>query len=188
MAPRIALVDRSSPGIPPWRLAEVASALQTQVDRDVGPIWGVAASVVTLPAAALGPLPVWPIWLVSYPPGADGGHRNAQGIAYGLVWAHADNWTVAASHEMVEMLIDPLGGRFLGGPSLDPTARARPVRYLLEVADPVQTFSYSIRSVEVSDFVTPAFYGHPSRDPRIDLLCPLGGPFRLTGAGSIRWW
>jgi hypothetical protein len=63
------------------------------------------------------------------------------------------NWTVAFSHEVLEMLVDPYGGR-------------------VEVCDPVEGESYLLGGVQVSDFVFPN--GHD----QMGATAAAGGPGR----------
>ena len=61
-------------------------------------------------------------------------------------------WTVAASHELVEMLVDPLA---------QTTSRAADgsgTEWLEEVADPVEDYSHRVRGVRLTDFVYPAWF------------------------------
>jgi hypothetical protein len=59
-------------------------------------------------------------------------------------------WTVSASHELFEMMVDPHGARISpdggGGYWLD------------EVADPVEDYTHLVRGVRLADFVYPAWY------------------------------
>ena len=61
------------------------------------------------------------------------------------VAAHTSNWTRIASHELLEMLVDPRGGLIRAG-------------YQLEVCDPVKALTYSLWGVALADFVTPAWF------------------------------
>jgi hypothetical protein len=61
-------------------------------------------------------------------------------------------WTLAASHELFEMLVDP----FAQTTTLATDGSGR--EWLDEVADPVEDYSHSVRGVVVSDFVYPAWF------------------------------
>ncbi len=90
-------------------------ALQTQVRRDFAPAWGVDADLSFVPQGSK-PVPgSW--WLVildnSDQAGALGYHDlTEEGLPLGKVFAGTDKhygneWTVTASHELLEMLGDP---------------------------------------------------------------------------------
>ena len=102
---------------------------------------------------------------------------------------YTSDWTVTASHELLEMLVDPWGTRMLPGPSLDPATGGRPVFYLVEVADPVEAASYERAGVPVSDFVTPSWYhaaaaGHGP----FSLLGSPAGPWQVQQGGYVSWY
>jgi hypothetical protein len=68
------------------------------------------------------------------------------------------DWPVTASHELLEILVDPLGHQFRRAPDIDPASDGHLIAYLVEVGDPCEVFSYPIGDVAVSDFVTPDYY------------------------------
>jgi hypothetical protein len=104
----VVLVNESSLPLSMDRLREVARALQIQVVRDFEPIWEQSASV----AAAAGthvPPGAWPIHVVDQSAEL-GVHRDEGGHPYAVVRATVD-WTITASHELLEMLANPEGTR-----------------------------------------------------------------------------
>lgn len=70
-----------------------------------------------------------------------------------LPWLH---WTVALSHEILELLADPDLNTLIRGPH--PVAKRRKVLHYREVCDPVQGDIYKIDGVAVSNFVLPHYY------------------------------
>ena len=77
----------------------------------------------------------------------------------------SDEWTIDASHETLEMLVDPYGNRLqsstaiaISGDSV--TDSTGQFNYLVEACDPCEAdgYAYSIQGVAVSDFLTPHFY------------------------------
>jgi hypothetical protein len=149
-------------------MQETAAALGIQVSRDVSPIWNVNATVQWLPNPKKIPSGVWPIFLVgSLPPGEGGFHLDKKNQPYAEVIATPDSndWTIDASHEFVEMLVDPMGNRLQtsraiaisGDEIVDTTGE---FDYLVEACDPCEdnSFAYSIQGIAVSDFITPHFY------------------------------
>jgi len=139
---------------------------------------------MAVPPGGRPPAGSWTICIVDQVPEAEGVHFDIRGVPAALVEVNA-RWTITASHELLEMLGDPARGRFLPGPSIDPGARGRPVHYLIEIADPCESFSYLINGIEVSDFVTPAFYVG-GRGP-FDLRGRLTRPLEVPLGGSISW-
>jgi hypothetical protein len=182
--PAVALVDTTSDGIFPGLLAALASALQTQVDRDLLPVWGIGASIAPIRRGGGPPRSAWSIRMVDPDVTAGGEHLDVRGAPFAVVGVD-EGWTATASHELLEMLGDPWRRRFLTAPSIEPAAAARPVHYLVEIADPCEPVSYMINGVQVSDFVTPAYYGG-GRGP-FDLLGRLSRPLEVPPGGSLSW-
>ena len=154
---RLALTNLSSRHITLDELTRVARALQIQCDRDFTPEWGVAAVVVPFDKGEKVPAGYWPMKVLDKPAAGLGIHLDNKHHPYAEIMATPD-WSVTASHEMVEMLADPYGNHFISAPDIDPHSDHHRVHYLVEVADPCETWAYSIEGVAVSDFVTPEYY------------------------------
>ena len=110
---QVGLVDTTGK-MNPKSVQAAASALNLQVMRDLPQFWNVQASVQYLPHASKIPADVWPVQLVkSLPPGEGGFHLDKHNQPYAKVIAapNDDSWTIDASHETIEMLIDPSGNR-----------------------------------------------------------------------------
>ena len=97
--------------------------------------------------------------------GGGGFHAFRKGRPYAIVAAR-DYWTVIASHEMVEMLVNPHANSTLDG-------------YLLEVADPVRLLAYRLRGVWMADFVTRQWFD-PNANGPYDFLRRLSRPHSIT--------
>jgi hypothetical protein len=155
----VALVDMSG-SVPDTELAAVAGALNEQVQADVAPAWKVAATVGAYPKPPGG---TWRIELHERidQPGAAGFHSDDQGQPFSRVALSDGEWTVTASHELIEMIVDPFASRLhmaklledWSGPPLGPR-----VRYLMEPGDPCERNTYEVGGVAVTDFVIPEFY------------------------------
>lgn len=153
----VALVDASGT-IDASELAEVAGALNEQVQSDIAPAWKVAATVGAYPQAPQG---TWRIELQETIEleGAAGFHADERGQPYAQVALSDGKWTVTASHELVEMLVDPFGSRLHGAAALRGWEGESPrVKYLMEPADPCERIEYEVGGVPMSDFVLPSFY------------------------------
>jgi hypothetical protein len=186
---RIALVNRSPAHISAPTLDAAAQALQTQVDRDFGPSWGVRAQVVPFHAHETPPDTYWPIAIVASlgDPRELGVHLDSHHRPYAQVRS-GHGWTMTASHELLEMLADPWGHRFVHAPDIDPASDAHLVSYLVEVGDPCEVWSYSIGSVKVSDFVLPEFYdAEAAAGTAFDFLQRLTRPLEVPGGCYISW-
>ena len=106
---QVVLVDTTCK-VNPELVQAAASALNLQVMRDLPQFWNVQASGQYLPHASMIPANVWPVQLVkSLPPGEGGFHldKHNQPYAKVIVAPDDDSWTIDASHETIEMLIDP---------------------------------------------------------------------------------
>jgi hypothetical protein len=145
-----------------------AAALNVQVIRDLPQYWDVQASVRYLPNPDTIPVGVWPVFLVpKLPPGEGGVHLDKKNQPYALVIGTPDNndWTIDASHETLEMLVDPAGNRMQTSRAIQIAGKgvqdaAGEYQYVMEVCDPCQgnQYAYSIQGIAVSDFITPRFY------------------------------
>lgn len=166
-------------------LVEVAAALSKQATEDFGPSWGVPANVNYYADSKKIPLGTWPIIIMDdiKEPGAAGYHTDENGQPYALV-QYADSWSVTVSHEMLEMLEDPLGKTLHAAKSIKPGEGN--VRYLVEVADPCEDISYEIDGVDVSDFVTPYYYMAKGGVP-YDHRNQIKHPKQILSGGYLSW-
>jgi hypothetical protein len=183
----IALVSDTS-AIDLSELSAVAAALQKQVVRDFGPIWGITADVAAFPSLEDIPLDYWPIIIQEdLPrPEAAGYHEDDLGEPYALVRL-TDDWSVTASHEMLEILADPWGRHMIAGPSpIHPEAR---VKFLVEVCDPCPDVSYKVNGIAVSDFYTPHFFDPVgTQGVRYSYTGALTAPRQVLKGGYLTWY
>ena len=141
-------------------LNALVSAIQTQVTRDFAPIWGTPARLDVQTAPRSG---VWRLIMLDDADQADalGYHElTPDGFPQGKVFVKTtlqdhENPTVTASHELLEMLVDPM---------IDQTSERVYTKqvYAKEVCDAVEEVTYAIDGIIVSDFQTPAWFGMPS--------------------------
>jgi hypothetical protein len=142
--------------------------LNLQVTRDLPQFWAIKASVQYLPSAKKIPAGVWPVKLVkSLPPGEGGFHLDKHNQPYAEVIANPsdDSWSIDASHETIEMLVDPNGNRMQSSIAIEIAGKqikdgTGQFNYLVEACDPCEAndYGYQILGVLVSDFITPHFY------------------------------
>jgi hypothetical protein len=186
MIRQIALVSEA-PKIGLSDLAVVAAAIQRQVTNDVGPMWGIQATVDCFPTLQSIPLGYWPIILkANLPPSAgDGIHEDKAGQPFALVRPN-QNWKVSVSHETIEILVDPFGQRTV--PGLSPKPSQGQVDFLVEICDPCQAVGYSINGVPVSDFCTPDYYDlNPAPGVRYSFTGAITAPRQVLPNGYLTW-
>jgi hypothetical protein len=184
-----------APRVPRRAIAEIAAALQRQLTRDVAPIWEVWATVDAFASLEHVPPGYWPILVGDYFPGNEmiGMHRDRSGQPFALVEASA-SWSLAASHEAIEMVIDPWGNRTVPGGSpiaaQDPDSDQGLVEILVEVCDPSgdAQWAYTVNGYLVSDFVTPNYYDPvPAAGVRYSFKGVVPGPREILEGGYLSW-
>ncbi|WP_052200718.1 hypothetical protein [Terriglobus sp. TAA 43] len=180
-------------------LMQAASiAFNLQVTRDLPQFWPVTATVIYLPDPSKLPVGIWPVRLVkSLPPGEGGFHADMHKQPYAQVVASKNDpsWTIDASHEILEMLIDPYGNRIqssvaievVDGQIRDGTGQ---FGYLVEACDPCEDndHAYTINGIAVSDFITPRFYDPVATlGTRYSFTGSLTSPRQILPGGYISW-
>ena len=164
---QVGLVDKTGK-IDAQLLQETAAAISVQITRDLAPIWNLQATVQYLPSPTKIPVGVWPVFLVGkLPPDEGGFHLDKKNQPYAEVIATpaANDWTIDASHEIVEMLVDPQGNRLQTSRAIETSGNgvadtSGEFDYLVEACDPCEAndYAYSVAGIAVSDFITPNFY------------------------------
>jgi hypothetical protein len=176
----------------------VAAALNIQVTRDLPQFWNVTATVMYLPNPHKVPAGVWPVQLVkTLPPGEGGFHLDKHKQPYAKVIASpkSDGWTIAASHETLEMLVDPYGNRVQSSVAIEIKGKkivdgTGQYGYLVEACDPCEDdkYAYTINGVVVSDFITPHFYDPmETAGTRYSFTGALKAPRQILPGGYISW-
>ncbi len=99
-----------------------------------------------------------------------------------------DEWSLTASHEAMEMLVDPSGNRLVAGDS--PKADQGRVSFLVEVCDPSEAsdYAYSANGILVSDFYTPNYFD-PVKAPgvRYSYTGAITEPRQVLKGGYLSW-
>jgi hypothetical protein len=174
-----------TPHAPETEIAVVAAALQKQVLRDFAPLWGCTATVDYFPTLDAVPIGYWPLFLVDNAPAA-GTHIDHAGMPVAYV-EYGVSWSLSASHELLEMLVDPRGTYTIAGDSPIDDAR---VEFLVEVCDPCQdaAHGYAVNGALVSDFYTPAFFD-PSftTGSKYSFTGALQAPRSVAAGGYLTW-
>jgi hypothetical protein len=100
---------------------------------------------------------------------------NNQGIPYGFVFLTiaaelGEPWSVTLSHEVLELIGDPEVNLLVAGPHPNPKKK-HDVFHWYEMCDAVQSETYEIDEVKVSNFVLPLYFtGADEFDGRNDFL------------------
>jgi len=159
------------------------AALQAFVDNDVAPVWGTPARLVKSSGFVPGH------WAMVFlddadQPGALAYHDlTPDGLPESKVFVKTtlknhDLVSVSASHELVEMLVDPAINLMTTGP--DPK-----LVYAYESADPVEQLSYPVRGIAMTDFVYPSYFEafHKPGSVQFDRLRKVSKPFQILAGG-----
>ncbi len=187
----VALVSKSK-SVNLSKISSVAAALNKQVGRDFGPIWGITATVDAFDKLQDVPVDYWPVIILDKlnDPSAGGYHQTKNGEPFSVVLA--SEFPLAASHETLEMLADPYGRRTVAGSpppnSPAPISGFTRVSYLVEVCDPCEgdQFAYPVNGVSVSDFITPNYYDPvASKTVRYSFTGAITEPHQVLEAGYV---
>ena len=194
---KVVLVDMTG-NVGPDKMAAAAEALNVQVTRDLPQFWNIQATVSYQPDQTSVPQGMWPVQLVkSLPPGEGGFHVTKHNQPYAkVIWTEGtDDWTVDASHETVEMLVDPYGNRLqtsnaIGINNGRVTDAEGTYEYLVEACDPCEAndYAYQIDGILVFDFITPAFYDPAvTSNARYSFTGAVKNPREILPGGYISW-
>jgi hypothetical protein len=164
-------------------LDNLIGALQKFVDTCVVPVWGTPAKLVR----STGFLPgAWAVVFLDTAdaPGALAYHDlTPDGFPLSKVFVKtilSDNSSVsvAASHELVEMLVDPAINLWTTGPQAG-------VFYAYESADPVEEMSFAIDGIAMTDFVYPSYFEsfRKAKSTQFDYAKKVSKPFQLLPGG-----
>lgn len=168
-------------------------ALQTQIHSHFAPAWGIDADLSFVPRGKKPAAKSWCLVILdnSDQAGALGYHDlTKDGLPLGKVFVKSDiqyglQWTVTASHELLEMLADP---------DINLTAFVQKDNssgrlYAYEVCDACEAdaLGYKIDGVLVSDFVYPAWFEsfRKKGSTQFDHRKLIKEPFQLLKGGYI---
>jgi hypothetical protein len=163
-------------------LGHLVAALDKQMQRDFVPIWGYPAKLYVTDKPKPGE---WAIVFLDNADAADalGYHditKDGQPISKVFVkttLAADQKVSVTASHELLEMMIDP--GAQLWAQNTNGAF------YAYEMCDAVEDEEYSIDGIAVSNFVHPSFFEswHRPRSVQFDHLGKVSQPFQTLQNG-----
>jgi hypothetical protein len=180
--PRIACFNRASTPLG-VDFDGLIAAMQAFVDQYVAPVWGTPAKLVKSKGYVKG---AWAMVFLDNAdqPGALAYHDlTPDGMPQSKVFVKTtldnhDLVSVSASHELVEMLVDPAINMMTTGPDAK-------VMYAYESADPVEQLSFKVNGVPMTDFVYPAYFEvfHKAGSVRFDQLKNVNKPFQILSGG-----
>lgn len=158
-------------------------ALAKQINEHLGPKWDLSASIQAYEGMKDVPEDCWPVLVrdTIQVPGMMGIHTIQNGRPYAEI-TFMEGWQFGASHDTLEMLVDPSCTRVTAAPSVRPGDN-RKVQYSVQICDPSGTdprFGYDIDGIRVANFCTPQYY-----DPRRKRGAPLSQTGSITKALEI---
>jgi len=159
------------------------AAMQVYVDKYVAPIWATPAKLIKTTDFKKG---AWAIVFLddADQPGALAYHDlTPDGLPESKVFVNTtlkngDLVSVSASHELVEMLVDPAINLMTTGPNSK-------LVYAYESADPVEALSFNVNGIPMSDFVFPAYFEdfHKPGTVQFDAMKKVRKPFQILSGG-----
>ena len=122
---------------------------------------------------------------------------NNADVPFGFVFLDAcstgsDSWTVALSHEAIELVGDPLNNLLVQGPH--PTDHRHLVFHQFELCDAVSGESYQIEGVDVQNFLLPGWFSRAvvpgARNDFLGRVEPGESlpPFGIAPGGYLLFW
>lgn len=164
-------------------LDKLIAAMQSYVDQYVAPVWGTPAKLIKSTDFVTG---AWAMVFLDNAdqPGALAYHDlTPDGLPEAKVFVETtlqnnDLVSVSASHELVEMLVDPATNLMTTGP--DPK-----LMYAYESADPVEELNFPVNGIAMSDYVYPAFFESFRKlgSVQFDQLNQVTQPFQILSGG-----
>jgi len=181
----VSVINLSNGRLSDAEVHDAIRAVNRQVSEDFAPYWGFGGTLrlegrakrakrIVSQSDMRGDAVLY-IWDGEDEGGAEGYHDLAfRGIPYGIVFLGVsdkldESWTVTLSHEALELIADPEANLLVRGPH--PNQPRRQVFFWFEMCDAVQTETYNIDSIPVSNFLLPLYFTSSNeRDGRNDFL------------------
>jgi hypothetical protein len=182
-AVRIACINKAKTGLGvPFPM--LTAALQKCYDEHFLPVWGYPVKLYNTKKAKRSD------WLFIYfddadEAGAEGYHdltHHGQPVSKVFVTTSLEDnvpVSVTASHELFEMVIDPIANLW--------AQATNRTQYAYEMCDPVEEDTFMVDGIEMSNFLHPSWFEpfkHPPRT-KFDHLGKLKRPFTMTKGGYV---
>lgn len=162
---------------------KLIAVLQKYIDTCVAPAWGTPAKLVKATGLQRG------AWAMIFLDDADQKgamayhdltpeHLPVAKVFVKAILAEKMLVSVSASHELVEMLVDPAMNIYTKGPEPNQT-------YAYESSDPVEESSFLLDKIEMSDFVYPSYFEafRAPKSVQFDHMNLLTKPFQILAGG-----
>jgi len=159
------------------------AAMQVYINNFIVPVWGTPAKLVKSTGFVKN---AWAMVFLENAdtPGALAYHDlTTDGFPLSKVFVKTtvedgELVSVSASHELVEMLVDPAINMMTTGP--DPKTI-----YAYEMADPVEALSFNVNGIPMSDFVYPSYFEgfRKAGSVKFDQLNKVTKPFQILSGG-----
>ena len=166
-------------------LDALIAAMQVFVDKHVAPVWGTQAKLVKSKGFVRGQ------WAMVFLDDADHAHSLAyhdvtpDGLPQAKVFVKTTLRdkklvSVSASHELVEMLVDPA----INMVTMRPHSK---LVYGYESADPVEELTFRVNGIPMTNFVYPTYFEsfHKPGSVRFDHLGKINKPFEVHPGGYL---
>lgn len=181
MYDRLAVVSHR-PGLAQYELYAFCNALEKQLRKDFLPVWGRYVTPFVARDGAASP-DAWQLHLWDGPQAladlAFRGRHAFSRVPTGHVFETSSRWAEIASHEVLEMLVNPYVNQY--------AVRRFGDQYELwpqEICDPVQGQTYAVDKVLLANFVYPAYFVETDVTTGVfDHLRKLQGPFTIANGG-----
>jgi hypothetical protein len=162
---------------------DLVAAMQVFVDDHVAPVWGTRAKLVKAKDLKPGK------WAMVFVDHADHARALARhdltpdGLPMARVFvkttlANNNLVSVAATHELVEMLVDP-------AINIVTMRKGSNLVYQYETADPVEDLHFPVNGIPMTNFVYPTYFEefHKPGSVKFDHLGALSEPFQIHAGG-----
>ena len=162
---------------------DLVAAMQVFVDEHVAPVWGTPAKLVRAKDLKPGK------WAMVFVDHADHARALARhdltpdGLPLARVFvkttlANNNLVSVAATHELVEMLVDP-------SINIVTMRKGSKLVYQYESADPVEDLHFRVNGIPMTNFVYPTYFEefHKPGSVKFDHLNALNKPFQIHAGG-----
>ena len=197
----ISIINHSNGKLKDAEIQTVIRAINRQIQEDYEPYWSLGAALrleghtgkkpqKQSPSDMRGDAVIY-IWDKADVNGALGYHDlNNSGIPFGFVFLDiarqlGEEWSVTLSHESLELVGDPEVNLLVAGPHPDPS-KIRDVFHWYEMCDAVQSESYAIDGIKVSNFILPLYFtGGDEFDGRNDFLGSSLKSFGVNPGGYV---
>lgn len=183
--PNIAVINESTI-YPNGQVQAMIPAFAQQWNQDLKPVWSVEDAIFVFVPRGTQPAPG--AWWVVFLDNSDQADALAyhdltnEGLPISKVFAQpvleeGSSVSVAATHEICEMAVDP----WLNCAYQDSSG----VFWAAEICDPVESaqYGYEIGSVLVTDFVTPRWFSHRNPAGKIDVMRHASSAFQVLSGG-----